>query len=132
MAGKKKRNKIECVDSIEEIVAKDEDNSVANKQRKFFESRKSWPNACIECRGEGASISEEECDDGGIIVDGLTCPKCLKVGKCPRCTRKFPKGWKTKLESYTEGSENPLKCPSCKWTDGDPPVLEEKPFKPGS
>lgn len=129
----KKKDGVEYVENIDDALAQNEKKTdeKGDKQKKFFETRKDAPDACVSCRGSGAPCDLDDEAEAKLSDDVLECPDCLARGICPKCAKKFPKEWKQVLANYIEGSEKPLTCKNCKWQDGDPPVLSEKPFDSG-
>jgi hypothetical protein len=97
--------------------------------KNVFAQRRKWPNCCLRCGGDGGVSGFGEVDTEDNLTETL-CPSCFGQGKCPRCKIDLPADWREKVDglylSIQSGGNPPssVKCGSCKWTDGDPPVLE--------
>ncbi len=114
---------------IEEEKPRVEAPNTQRDTRRIFEQRRKWPNACLRCSGEGG-VSGFGADLGEDEIDETVCPSCLGVGKCPRCKADLPPDWQEKINGLYLAIQNgsqpppPVRCGTCRWEDGDPPVLD--------
>ena len=86
---------------------------------RYIELKKKHPGICAGCWGDGAVLLDSST---AKRLDIALCPGCLDKGRCPKCSKSLPKGWRENVEEFLEP---PVKCRNCGWEDGDLPLMDE-------
>ena len=93
-------------------------------QKEMDAYNEQWENHCGECSGWGGRYYSYDPSPAGVglspgsFTDFDTCPHCIDLGHCPRCSA----AWNPLQPNPLEDDE--AACPNCGWTVNTPGAPE--------